>query len=100
MSQQQKQTELLNEQLSSENQHTNKEDCSNELVYEYNYYDTGIFIRSFDMINFFITAGHFTIADGYNSKQEAYDALKNRHYEIILGLISAMIQFSKYNENV
>lgn len=97
MSEQQKHTELLKEQSKSEKSPINNNNCSEQLMYEKQYHDTGIFVRGNEEKGFFITAGQYIIKTGYATPIEAENAIKNRHYEVLMGLMDAMIMYNKEN---
>lgn len=93
MSELQKHTELLNEQLQSPQSDTVNSTYSKEAPYSENFSDTGIFIRNVDG-EWLVTCGNFVVLKK-ESYQECRSAIEFLSYELLFGIISAFIQFDR-----
>lgn len=91
MSKQQTQTELLKEQSNLENESTNKESSSEELEYNKEYQETGIWIRGNETTGYYITVGNWKVSNIYTTPGEAKELLDNRNYDLIMRITLAQI---------
>lgn len=94
-----KHTELLKEQLNVEESQNNSNSSKKEITFEQKYKDSGLVVRGDATNGYFVTAGQFIVSPTYKLLDEAFDRLDNHDYQILMGIIDAMILFSKMNDS-
>lgn len=98
MLQSDKSTDLLNEQLNTEETPNSSLSSNEKLVYEKQYLDTGLYVRG-DEKGYYITAGHYIVSPIYETPGDAENAIFNRDYKLLMGIIDAMILFNDTYRN-